>query len=41
MIAFTVHDLARTVAILGVFYGGRDYERVLGGVANDESDDNG
>ena len=30
VIAFEVDDAARQVAILGVFHGGRDYERVLG-----------
>ena len=30
VVAFKVDDTARTVAILGVFYGGRDYERLLG-----------
>lgn len=30
VIAFEVDDGVRLVAILGVFYGGRDYERALG-----------
>ena len=30
VIAFEVDDTAARVAILGVFYGGRDYERALG-----------
>ena len=30
MIAFDVEEAARRVAILGVFYGGRDYESALG-----------
>jgi plasmid stabilization system protein ParE len=31
VIAFSVDDGAKTVAVLGVFYGGRDYESELGG----------
>jgi hypothetical protein len=30
VIAFDVDDTTARVSILGVFYGGRDYERVLG-----------
>jgi plasmid stabilization system protein ParE len=30
VIAFSVDDTAETVAVLGVFYGGRDYESELG-----------
>jgi len=36
VIAFAVDDEAGQVAILGVFYGGRDYERVLGGESEDD-----
>ena len=30
VIAFEVDDVSKTVAILGIFYGGRDYERAFG-----------
>lgn len=30
VIAFAVDDAARTVSIIGVFYGGQDYESALG-----------
>lgn len=30
VIAFEIDDAAAVVSILGVFYGGRDYERALG-----------
>ena len=30
VIAFTVDDAAKTAIIIGVFYGGRDYESALG-----------
>ena len=30
VIAFTVDEIAKTVVIIGVFYGGRDYETALG-----------
>ena len=36
VIAFEVDDTTRTVAILGVFYGGRDYERAFWDAADDE-----
>ena len=39
VIAFEVDDARSTVAVLGVFYGGRDYERALGEVEDDDSDD--
>jgi plasmid stabilization system protein ParE len=35
VIAFTVDDEAARVSILGVFYGGRDYESALGGPVRD------
>ena len=38
VIAFEVDDAARTVAVLGVFYGGRDYERALGETEDDDAD---
>ena len=38
VIAFEVDDAARTVAVLGVFYGGRDYERTLGEIEDDNFD---
>lgn len=34
VIAFEVDDAAAQVAIIGVFYGGRDYERALGSDAD-------
>ena len=36
VIAFEVDDTSRTVSILGVFYGGRDYEAILGGEGPDD-----
>ncbi len=38
VIAFEVDDVARVVSVLGVFYGGRDFERALG---DDEEPDDG
>lgn len=34
-VAFRVNAAAQTVSIVGVFYGGQDYEAALGNVAND------
>lgn len=31
LIAYAVDEDARTVSVLGIFYGGRDYEAVLSG----------
>jgi toxin ParE1/3/4 len=36
VIAFDVDDTTSSVAILGVFYGGRDYERALGEAGEDD-----
>ncbi|MDE2181969.1 MAG: type II toxin-antitoxin system RelE/ParE family toxin [Alphaproteobacteria bacterium] len=36
VIAFTADDAAEVVTILGVFYGGRDYESYLGIETSDE-----
>ena len=36
VIAFEVDDTRSTVAILGVFYGGRDYERALSEAGEDD-----
>jgi toxin ParE1/3/4 len=36
VIAFEVDESMGRVSILGVFYGGQDYERVLGSVADSE-----
>lgn len=41
VIAFAVDEATDTVAILGVFYGGRDYERMLGGLDHDDPADHG
>ena len=39
VIAFEADDATRTVAVLGVFYGGRNYERVLGSADWDDVSD--
>ena len=39
VIAFDVDDPTRTVAILGVFYGGRSYERVFGVAGREDFND--
>lgn len=39
VIAFEVDDDAARVSILGVYYGGRDFERALGGIEDDPEDD--
>ena len=31
LIAYAVDEAARTVSVLGIFYGGQDYEAVLSG----------
>lgn len=36
VIAFEVDDKASRVAVLGVYYGGRDFERIFGGGNNDD-----
>lgn len=41
VIAFEVNEATHTVAILGVFYGGRDYEHMLGELDQDEPTDRG
>jgi hypothetical protein len=37
LIAFEVDEAMRRVAILGVFYGGRNYESALGAAIDSES----
>jgi plasmid stabilization system protein ParE len=41
VIAIEVNEATDTVAILGVFYGGRDYERILGDLDLDDPLDRG
>jgi toxin ParE1/3/4 len=41
VIAFEVDDESARVAILGVYYGGRDFERALGGSADEPEDTQG
>jgi toxin ParE1/3/4 len=41
VIAFEVDDESARVSILGVYYGGRDFERALGGSADEPEDDQG
>lgn len=41
VIAFEVDDESARVSILGVYYGGRDVERALGGLGDGPEDDQG
>jgi plasmid stabilization system protein ParE len=41
VIAFEVDEAAARVSILGVYYGGRDFERALGSSEDDPEDDPG
>jgi toxin ParE1/3/4 len=39
VIAFEVDDALARVSILGVYYGGRDFERALGGSEDDSENE--